>query len=119
MAYVIPISFILRTISIQFRNPPHFHFTPRNLQFSPTYTQLLFELARLLQAEGEAFMRQMIRPYVDQVLMYEDPHRQEEARRFAPADELKQKAMDALAKVRPPIFNLHACISLKIFSSGN
>ncbi|KAK6143225.1 hypothetical protein DH2020_023573 [Rehmannia glutinosa] len=69
------------------------------------------ELARMLQVEEEALMMQQfvtsenreqveqrIRPYVDQVLMYEDPHRQEAARKTVPADKLEEKAMVALAR---------------------
>ncbi|KAI3473915.1 hypothetical protein Pfo_028109 [Paulownia fortunei] len=69
------------------------------------------ELARILQAEEEALMMQQfvtsenreqveqrIRPYVDQVLMYEDPHRQEAGRKTVPVDKLEEKAMVALAR---------------------
>ncbi|XP_011091953.1 peptide-N(4)-(N-acetyl-beta-glucosaminyl)asparagine amidase isoform X1 [Sesamum indicum] len=69
------------------------------------------ELARILQAEEEALMMQQfvtsenreqveqrIRPYVDQVLMYEDPHRQEAARKTVPVEKLEEKAMVALAR---------------------
>ncbi|CAA0815586.1 Peptide-N(4)-(N-acetyl-beta-glucosaminyl)asparagine amidase [Striga hermonthica] len=69
------------------------------------------ELARMLQAEEEALMMQQfvtsenreqveqkIRPYLDQVLMYEDIHRQEAARKTVPVDKLEEKAMVALAR---------------------
>ncbi|GER55406.1 peptide-N(4)-(N-acetyl-beta-glucosaminyl) asparagine amidase [Striga asiatica] len=69
------------------------------------------ELARMLQAEEEALMMQQfvtsenreqveqkIRPYLDQVLMYEDTHRQEAARKTVPVDKLEEKAMVALAR---------------------
>ncbi|ESQ32337.1 hypothetical protein EUTSA_v10003714mg [Eutrema salsugineum] len=69
------------------------------------------ELARMLQAEEEAMMFQQyvaaqdssefesrIRPYVSQVLMYEDPVRQEAARKTVPKDELEEKALVSLAK---------------------
>ncbi|KAL8028776.1 hypothetical protein ABFX02_14G182900 [Erythranthe guttata] len=69
------------------------------------------ELARKLQAEEDALMMQQfvtgenreqveqrIRPYVSQVLMYEDPHRQEAARKTVPVDKLEEKAMLALAR---------------------
>ncbi|CAI9102617.1 OLC1v1000917C4 [Oldenlandia corymbosa var. corymbosa] len=69
------------------------------------------ELARILQAEEDALMMQQfvaaenteivdqrIRPYVDQVLMYEDPHRQEAARKTVPIDKLEEKALVALAR---------------------
>ncbi|KAM0952161.1 putative peptide-N(4)-(N-acetyl-beta-glucosaminyl)asparagine amidase [Dioscorea sansibarensis] len=69
------------------------------------------ELARMLQAEEEALLLQefqasenkdafegRIRPYVSQVLMYEDPARQEAARRSVPIDEIEEKALVALAK---------------------
>ncbi|KAK7397300.1 hypothetical protein VNO78_18468 [Psophocarpus tetragonolobus] len=69
------------------------------------------ELARLLQAEEEALMLQQyvssqnpqdfdsrVRPYVSQVLMYEDPTRQEAARKSVPVQELEEKALVSLAK---------------------
>ncbi|KAL3537825.1 hypothetical protein ACH5RR_001191 [Cinchona calisaya] len=69
------------------------------------------ELARMLQAEEEALMMQQlnvrenkeqveqrIRPYVDQVLMYEDTNRQTAARNTVPADKLEEKALVALAR---------------------
>uniref|UniRef100_A0A7C9ERG9 Transglutaminase-like domain-containing protein n=1 Tax=Opuntia streptacantha TaxID=393608 RepID=A0A7C9ERG9_OPUST len=69
------------------------------------------ELARMLQAEEEALllqqyvaqqdngqMEQKIRPYVDQVLMYEDPTYQEAARKTVPIAELEERALVALAK---------------------
>ncbi|KAL0455283.1 UNVERIFIED_CONTAM: Peptide-N(4)-(N-acetyl-beta-glucosaminyl)asparagine amidase [Sesamum latifolium] len=78
------------------------------------------ELARILQAEEEALMMQQfvtsenreqveqrIRPYVDQVLMYEDPYRQEAAQKTVPVEKLEEKAMVALARVKAPIFIIH------------
>ncbi|XP_051144424.1 peptide-N(4)-(N-acetyl-beta-glucosaminyl)asparagine amidase [Andrographis paniculata] len=69
------------------------------------------ELARMLQAEEEALMMQQfvsnenreqaeqrIRPYVDQVLLYEDPRRQDAACKTVPVDKLQEKAMVALAR---------------------
>ncbi|KAJ8452479.1 hypothetical protein Cgig2_000068 [Carnegiea gigantea] len=69
------------------------------------------ELARMLQAEEEALllqqyvaeqdngqMEQKIRPYVDQVLMYEDANYQEAARKTVPIAELEERALVALAK---------------------
>lgn len=69
------------------------------------------ELARMLQAEEEALMlqqfsvtqengqfEQRIRPYVDKVLLYEDSHRQEAARKTVPVEKLEEKALVALAK---------------------
>ncbi|KAL5156096.1 Peptide-N(4)-(N-acetyl-beta-glucosaminyl)asparagine amidase [Glycine soja] len=69
------------------------------------------ELARLLQAEEEALMLQQyvasqnpqefdsrVRPYVSQVLMYEDATRQEAARKSVPVEELEEKALVSLAK---------------------
>ncbi|KAL3634698.1 Peptide-N(4)-(N-acetyl-beta-glucosaminyl)asparagine amidase [Castilleja foliolosa] len=69
------------------------------------------EFAKMLQAEEEALMMQQfvtnenrdqveqrIRPYSDQVLMYEDPHKQEAARKTVPADILEEKAMVTLAR---------------------
>ncbi|XP_059652725.1 peptide-N(4)-(N-acetyl-beta-glucosaminyl)asparagine amidase [Cornus florida] len=71
------------------------------------------ELARMLQAEEEALMfqqyavvedkgkgqiEQIVRPYINQVLMYEDMNRQEEARKTVPVERLEEKALVALAK---------------------
>lgn len=69
------------------------------------------ELARLLQAEEEALMLQQfvasedtqqfegrVRPYVAQVLMYEDERRQEAARNTVHVEELEEKALVSLAK---------------------
>ncbi|KAL0928102.1 hypothetical protein M5K25_002342 [Dendrobium thyrsiflorum] len=69
------------------------------------------ELARMLQAEEEALFfeqfqsnegakefEQRIRPYVDQVLQYEDPVRQEAARKSVPVEEIQEKALVSLAK---------------------
>ncbi|KAK4759367.1 hypothetical protein SAY87_022498 [Trapa incisa] len=69
------------------------------------------ELARLLQAEEEALLRQQyvadqntgqieekLRPYVSQVQMYEDPKRQEAARMTVPLNELEEQALVSLAK---------------------
>ncbi|KAL9273552.1 Peptide-N(4)-(N-acetyl-beta-glucosaminyl)asparagine amidase-like protein [Drosera capensis] len=69
------------------------------------------ELARMLQAEEEALLLQQyvaeedngqmerrIRPYIGQVMMYEDPNYQEAARKTVPTDELEEKALIALAK---------------------
>ncbi|KAJ6877076.1 hypothetical protein NC651_029949 [Populus alba x Populus x berolinensis] len=70
------------------------------------------ELARMLQEEEEALMLQefavseqreeigqRIRPYISQVQMYEDPVRQEAARKTVPREELEEKALVSLAKV--------------------
>ncbi|XP_075475439.1 peptide-N(4)-(N-acetyl-beta-glucosaminyl)asparagine amidase isoform X2 [Primulina tabacum] len=69
------------------------------------------ELARMLQAEEDALMmqhfissenttqvEQKLRSYVDQVLMYEELHRQEAARKTVPVDKLEEKAEVALAR---------------------
>ncbi|XP_019440498.1 PREDICTED: peptide-N(4)-(N-acetyl-beta-glucosaminyl)asparagine amidase isoform X3 [Lupinus angustifolius] len=69
------------------------------------------ELARLLQAEEEALMLQQymasentqefesrVRPYVSEVLMYDDARRQEAARKTVPVEELEDKALVSLAK---------------------
>ncbi|XP_062190755.1 peptide-N(4)-(N-acetyl-beta-glucosaminyl)asparagine amidase isoform X2 [Phragmites australis] len=70
------------------------------------------ELARMLQAEEEALLlqqytvrndggevfRQRVEPYMHQVLMYEDPVRQEAARKTVPINELEEKALVSLAK---------------------
>ncbi|KAM7278541.1 hypothetical protein ACFE04_005675 [Oxalis oulophora] len=70
------------------------------------------ELARLLQAEEEALMyqhygnaqdgselEQRLLPYITQVLLYEDPARQDAARETVPVDDLEEKAFISLAKV--------------------
>ncbi|XP_047151432.1 peptide-N(4)-(N-acetyl-beta-glucosaminyl)asparagine amidase [Vigna umbellata] len=69
------------------------------------------ELARLLQAEEEALLLQQymssenprefdsrVRSYISQVRMYEDPTRQEAARKSVPVEELEEKALVSLAK---------------------
>ncbi|KAL7126332.1 hypothetical protein ABFS83_14G179100 [Erythranthe nasuta] len=69
------------------------------------------ELTRKLQAEKEALMMQQlvtsedrrkaegrIRPSANNVLMYEDSHRQEAARNSVPVGELEEKAKAALAQ---------------------
>ncbi|XP_057721476.1 peptide-N(4)-(N-acetyl-beta-glucosaminyl)asparagine amidase isoform X1 [Arachis stenosperma] len=69
------------------------------------------KLAKLLQEEEEALMLQQfmahgdpqefehrVRPYVKQVLMYEDAMRQEAARKTVPMEELEEKALVSLAK---------------------
>ncbi|XP_065852172.1 peptide-N(4)-(N-acetyl-beta-glucosaminyl)asparagine amidase [Euphorbia lathyris] len=69
------------------------------------------ELARRLQAEEETLMFQQfmasdqsehmdqrLRPYLNQVQMYEDPARQEAARKTVPFEELEEKALVSLAK---------------------
>ncbi|KAF3454334.1 hypothetical protein FNV43_RR04781 [Rhamnella rubrinervis] len=69
------------------------------------------ELARILQAEEEALLFQQyvaaedngqvegkLRPYVDQVRLYEDPVRQEAARKTVPKEELEEKALVSLGK---------------------
>ncbi|GAB4835995.1 Peptide-N(4)-(N-acetyl-beta-glucosaminyl) asparagine amidase [Ancistrocladus abbreviatus] len=82
-----------------------------NAQSSVELTISDEELARMLQAEEEALllqqyvarqdngeMEQRIRPYIKQVLLYEDPTRQEAARETVPLSELEEKALVALAK---------------------
>ncbi|OVA01559.1 Transglutaminase-like [Macleaya cordata] len=69
------------------------------------------ELARMLQAEEEALLyrqfqasdsrrefEEMVRPYIKQVFMYEDPIRQQAAQKTVPVDELEEKALVSLAK---------------------
>ncbi|KAK5786288.1 Peptide-N(4)- (N-acetyl-beta-glucosaminyl)asparagine amidase -like protein [Gossypium arboreum] len=69
------------------------------------------ELARMLQAEEEALLLQQyvagdnrahfeekVRPYISKVLLYEDPVRQEAARKTVPLDNLEEKALVSLAK---------------------
>ncbi|KQK16125.1 peptide-N(4)-(N-acetyl-beta-glucosaminyl)asparagine amidase [Brachypodium distachyon] len=70
------------------------------------------ELARMIQAEEEALLlqqysiqinggevfREKVEPYMHRVLMYEDPARQEAARKTVPIDELEEKALVSLAK---------------------
>ncbi|KAK3011792.1 hypothetical protein RJ639_011780 [Escallonia herrerae] len=58
------------------------------------------------EREGEPYVanknngviEERIRPYVDQVLKYEDPHRQEAARKTVPVEKVEEKALVALAK---------------------
>ncbi|CAN6175467.1 unnamed protein product, partial [Urochloa humidicola] len=70
------------------------------------------EFARMLQAEEEALLlqqysvqydggevfRQRVEPYMNRVLMYEDPVQQEAARQTVPIHELEEKALVSLAK---------------------
>ncbi|CAH9111719.1 unnamed protein product [Cuscuta epithymum] len=69
------------------------------------------ELARILQDEEDALMvqqavnsknsaefEQKIRPYIDQVLLYEDPRKKEAARKSVPTENLKEKALISLAR---------------------
>ncbi|TXG65907.1 hypothetical protein EZV62_007182 [Acer yangbiense] len=68
------------------------------------------EFARMLQAEEEAFLlqqyaagedselQQRLRPYLTQIDMYEDPIRQETARKTVSVEELEEKALVSLAK---------------------
>ncbi|VFQ66296.1 unnamed protein product [Cuscuta campestris] len=69
------------------------------------------QLARILQEEEDALMRQQavasessaefekkILPYIDQVLLYEDPRKQEAARKTVPIDNLEEKALISLAR---------------------
>ncbi|TYJ11467.1 hypothetical protein E1A91_A11G278700v1 [Gossypium mustelinum] len=69
------------------------------------------ELARMLQAEEEALLLQQyvagdnrahfeekVRPHISKVLLYEDPVRQEAARKTVPLDNLEEKALVSLAK---------------------
>ncbi|KAJ8572996.1 hypothetical protein K7X08_009507 [Anisodus acutangulus] len=68
------------------------------------------ELARILQAEEALMMQhfvasenkqqveQRIRPYVNQVQMYEDLYRQEMARKTVPVDKLEEKALVSLGR---------------------
>ncbi|PKA52565.1 Peptide-N(4)-(N-acetyl-beta-glucosaminyl)asparagine amidase [Apostasia shenzhenica] len=69
------------------------------------------KFARMLQAEEEALFfqqyqasgnrekfEQRVRPYVRQVLQYEDPVRQEAARKSVPVEELQEKALVSLVK---------------------
>lgn len=69
------------------------------------------EFARMLQAEEESlFFQQLhatenreefehrIRPYIKRVLLYEDPVRQEAARKSVPIEEIQEKALVSLAK---------------------
>ncbi|EHA8588504.1 putative Peptide-N(4)-(N-acetyl-beta-glucosaminyl)asparagine amidase [Cocos nucifera] len=69
------------------------------------------KLARRLQAEEEALLFQQytasgsgeefknrVQPYVQQVIMYEDPVRQEAAHKSVPVDQIEEKALVSLAK---------------------
>uniref|UniRef100_A0A7N0T4Q8 Transglutaminase-like domain-containing protein n=1 Tax=Kalanchoe fedtschenkoi TaxID=63787 RepID=A0A7N0T4Q8_KALFE len=85
---------------------------PRQSASQADFTQSDEQLARMLQAEEEALMLQQyvapanngqqmedrLRPYITQVLMYEDTNRQEAAKKTVPVDQLEEKAMVALAK---------------------
>lgn len=44
------------------------------------------------------------------LVQYEDPQRQEAARKTVPRDKLEEKALVTLARVTAPIFNLHVYI---------
>ncbi|KAL7605184.1 hypothetical protein Lser_V15G19351 [Lactuca serriola] len=98
---LIAVSDKLRLVSIKDENP----------QLGSEIVKSDEELARMLQAEEEALMfqqfgvsqdsrqfEQRIRPYVDQVLLYEDTRRQEAARKTVPVEKLEEKALVALAK---------------------
>lgn len=98
---LIAISDKLRLVSVKDENP----------QLESEIVKSDEELARMLQAEEEALMyqqfavsqdngqfQQRIHPYVDQVLLYEDSHRQEAARKTVPMEKLEEKALVALAK---------------------
>ncbi|KAK4379079.1 hypothetical protein RND71_000941 [Anisodus tanguticus] len=75
------------------------------------------ELARILQAEEALMMQhfvasenkqqveQRIRPYVNQVQMYEDLHRQEMARKTVPVDKLEEKALVSLGRFSAILFS--------------
>ncbi|XP_052194521.1 peptide-N(4)-(N-acetyl-beta-glucosaminyl)asparagine amidase isoform X2 [Diospyros lotus] len=69
---------------------------------NPTRTWLAEEEALMFQqfvSKGDfSQIEERIRPYIDQVLMYEDPNRQESARRTVPVEKLEEKALVALAK---------------------
>ncbi|KAK7332877.1 hypothetical protein VNO80_29633 [Phaseolus coccineus] len=109
---LIAISDKLRLVSVK---ESDFHSEPvPEPEPEPSYSDLLKsdeELARLLQAEEEALMLQQymsnenprefdsrVRPYISQVRMYEDPTRQEAARKSVPVEELEEKALVSLAK---------------------
>ncbi|KAL4582917.1 hypothetical protein LXL04_007478 [Taraxacum kok-saghyz] len=98
---LIAISDKLRLVSIKDENP----------QLDSEIVKSDEELARMLQAEEEALMlqqfavsqdngqfQQKIRPYVDQVLLYEDVRRQVAAKNTVPLETLQEKALVALAK---------------------
>ncbi|GJN32361.1 hypothetical protein PR202_gb20866 [Eleusine coracana subsp. coracana] len=85
----------------------------RMLQLKLTCTSVaLSSASELLMAEEEALLlqqytvrtdggevfRQRVEPYMNQVLMYEDPARQEAARKTVPINELQEKALVSLAK---------------------
>ncbi|KAI3784297.1 hypothetical protein L1987_43394 [Smallanthus sonchifolius] len=98
---LVAISDKLRLVSVEDENPKLDSATLKSGE----------ELARILQEEEDALMfqqfavsenngqfEQRVRPYIDQVLLYEDPHRQEEARKTVPVEKLEEKALVALAK---------------------
>ncbi|GAU11615.1 hypothetical protein TSUD_346070 [Trifolium subterraneum] len=101
----------LATISDKLRLVSIHDQPPKPESNSAQFLQSDEELARLLQAEEEALMLQQyvasentqefesrVRPYVSQVLMYEDEIRQEAARKSVPVDELEEKALVSLTK---------------------
>lgn len=51
-----------------------------------------------IQIDGGEVFREKVEPYMHRVLMYEDPARQEAARKTVPIDELEEKALVSLAK---------------------
>ncbi|KAI7756432.1 hypothetical protein M8C21_008497 [Ambrosia artemisiifolia] len=98
---LIEISDKLRLVSVNDQNP----------EFDSGILKSDEELARMLQEEEDALMlqqfavsedsgqfEQRVRPYIDQILLYEDSHRQEAARKTVPVEKLEEKALVALAK---------------------
>ncbi|KAG6418110.1 hypothetical protein SASPL_120309 [Salvia splendens] len=55
-------------------------------------------MQQFVTSENREQVEQRIRPYIHQVLMYEDPQRQEDARKTVPVDRLEEKAAVALAR---------------------
>ncbi|ONK68568.1 uncharacterized protein A4U43_C05F13430 [Asparagus officinalis] len=58
---------------------------------------LFFQQYRASENSGEFERR--VWPYVKQVFLYEDPVRQEAARKSVPVDEVEEKALVSLAKI--------------------
>ncbi|XP_019258725.1 PREDICTED: peptide-N(4)-(N-acetyl-beta-glucosaminyl)asparagine amidase isoform X2 [Nicotiana attenuata] len=55
-------------------------------------------MQQFVASENKEQVEQRIRPYVNQVLMYEDPNRQEMARKTVPVDKLVEKALISLGR---------------------
>ncbi|CAH1436308.1 unnamed protein product [Lactuca virosa] len=99
--------------AIQLTTKVFLMYSHKDTQKGLSYSVLAIEDANLKyeEAEEEALMfqhvavsedsrqfEQRIRPYVDQVLLYENSRRQDTARKTVPVEKLEEKALVALAK---------------------